>query len=176
MPMIERVRQLGQRWTAAREAANRREALTKDAQRVALELGERQSRLAELAKRRAAMLAKVNVASDGQFLELTKQAARRDQLQEEIRKEERALSVAREGTEIAVAVSDTGPGLKAEDLGKIFQPFQPLSAVPTGGESSTGLGLHIAREIAALHGGRLGVDSVPGAGATFTLSVPTAGA
>ena len=51
---------------------------------------------------------------------------------------------------------------------------QAKSAVPTGGESSSGLGLHIAREIVARHGGRIDVDSAPWGGAVFTVVLPLA--
>ncbi len=69
-------------------------------------------------------------------------------------------------------VSDTGPGLKPQELARLFQPFARLSAQPTGGESSTGLGLHLARELISLHGGALSVDSLPGRGATFRVTLP----
>lgn len=82
------------------------------------------------------------------------------------------LTLAASGAEVRLAVADNGPGLAAADMARMFQPFQTLSAVPSGGESSTGLGLHIAREIAALHGGRIEVDAAPGAGATFTVVLP----
>ncbi|MES2691847.1 MAG: ATP-binding protein [Verrucomicrobiota bacterium] len=73
---------------------------------------------------------------------------------------------------VRVAVKDSGPGLSPEDYVKIFQPFQKLSARPTGGEASTGLGLSIARELITLHGGQMIVDSVPGEGATFSFELP----
>ena len=57
-------------------------------------------------------------------------------------------------------------------LARIFQPLQTLSAAPTGGGSSTGLGLHLAREIVALPGGRLDADSIPGDGAAFAIVLP----
>jgi signal transduction histidine kinase len=69
-------------------------------------------------------------------------------------------------------VSDNGPGLTPEDVKSLFVPFARLSARPTGGEPSTGLGLSIAREIIALHGGQLSATSTPGAGATFTIDLP----
>jgi signal transduction histidine kinase len=73
---------------------------------------------------------------------------------------------------VRLAVRDAGPGLSAADFARMFQPFQTLSAVPTAGEPSSGLGLHITREIVARHGGRIDVDSAPGAGATFTIVLP----
>ena len=58
----------------------------------------------------------------------------------------------------------------------MFGRFQRLSAKPTGGESSTGLGLSIAKRIAELHGGSIEAESRgPGEGATFTLLLPAGG-
>lgn len=75
-----------------------------------------------------------------------------------------------------VRIFDTGQGLSAEDLANAFQRFQPLSARPTAGETSTGLGLSIVRAIAQAHGGTVEAASPgKGHGATFTLRVPAAG-
>ncbi len=71
-----------------------------------------------------------------------------------------------------IEVADEGPGLSAEDLVRAFQPFSTLSAQPTGGEASSGLGLHLAHQFTRLHGGELSVQSVPGEGATFVVSLP----
>ncbi|NBC01444.1 MAG: hypothetical protein GVY15_11380 [Bacteroidetes bacterium] len=73
-----------------------------------------------------------------------------------------------------IAVQDEGPGLTDEDLERAFQKLQRLSARPTGGESSTGLGLYIVKNLVALHGGSVDVESDPGAGATFTVRIPAA--
>lgn len=73
---------------------------------------------------------------------------------------------------VRIEVCDAGPGLTPEDYARLFQPFQKLSARPTAGESSTGLGLSIARELVALHQGRLTVESTPGAGSVFTIELP----
>ena len=75
---------------------------------------------------------------------------------------------------VAVEVEDNGPGLAPEDFPRLFQPYARLSARPTGGEGSTGLGLNIAHELVRLHGGRIAVDSAPEAGATFTIVLPAA--
>lgn len=69
-------------------------------------------------------------------------------------------------------VRDSGPGILPEEQARLFQPFARLSARPTGGESSSGLGLFLALELVHLHGGTLTVDSPPGAGATFRLTLP----
>ena len=75
------------------------------------------------------------------------------------------------GKEWKISISDQGPGLTAEDKSRLFQDFQRLSAAPTGGEKSVGLGLAIARRITEAHGGKIGVDSQPGRGATFWIVI-----
>jgi signal transduction histidine kinase len=78
---------------------------------------------------------------------------------------------------IVIAVADEGAGLSEEDISRLFGRFQRLSARPTGGESSTGLGLSIVKRIVELHGGRVGAQSNgPGRGATFTIRLPIGGA
>lgn len=78
----------------------------------------------------------------------------------------------REGDRVHMAVTDRGPGLSEQEQARIFEPFGRASARPTAGETSTGLGLAIASRIVRAHGGTLEVDSVPGAGATFTVRLP----
>jgi len=73
-----------------------------------------------------------------------------------------------------VSVRDQGPGLTSDDKSKLFGKFQRLSARPTGGESSTGLGLSIAERLVRKHGGRIWADSEPGRGSTFTVELPRA--
>jgi signal transduction histidine kinase len=83
------------------------------------------------------------------------------------------VSVWRDGEDAVFAVRDEGPGLSPEDIGRVFGRFQRLSAKPTGGESSTGLGLSIVKRIAELHDGKVRAESPgPGLGAVFSLSVP----
>ena len=69
-------------------------------------------------------------------------------------------------------VSDEGPGLTSDDRQQLFQDFARLSAQPTGGEKSVGLGLAIVRRIVEAHGGQVGADSEPGHGATFWFTLP----
>jgi signal transduction histidine kinase len=77
-----------------------------------------------------------------------------------------------EGT--VVRISDDGAGLSPEDLGRLFGRFQRLSAKPTAGESSTGLGLSIVKRIIDMHGGQVTAQSEgPGKGSTFTIILPT---
>ncbi len=83
------------------------------------------------------------------------------------------LLVAREENGILVQVRDQGAGLSPEDISRLFGRFQRLSAKPTAGETSTGLGLSIVKRIVDLHGGRITVESAgPGMGATFKMTLP----
>lgn len=74
--------------------------------------------------------------------------------------------------QICVSVRDKGPGLTEQDLQKVFGKMQRLSAKPTAGEHSAGLGLFIAKQLIEAHGGQVGVDSSYGAGATFWFTLP----
>lgn len=84
------------------------------------------------------------------------------------------ISVATERVEDGVrfSVKDQGPGLTEEDQQLLFTEFQTLSAKPTGGEKSTGLGLAIAKKLITLHHGRVGVESRVGHGSTFFFHLP----
>jgi signal transduction histidine kinase len=76
------------------------------------------------------------------------------------------ISLSRGGGQAEVRVRDNGPGIPPEKLQEIFQPF-----VSTKGKGM-GLGLAICREIVEGHGGRLDVESTPGKGTTFTVTLP----
>jgi signal transduction histidine kinase len=83
------------------------------------------------------------------------------------------VAVTHEGSDTIVRVSDEGAGLSPEDLGRLFGRFQRLSAKPTAGESSTGLGLSIVKRIVDMHGGEVTAESDgPGKGSTFTITLP----
>ncbi|MEP7119018.1 MAG: HAMP domain-containing sensor histidine kinase, partial [Acidobacteriota bacterium] len=73
--------------------------------------------------------------------------------------------------EVVVAVVDTGIGIPAEHLDRIFEPF---AQVPGGTSGGAGLGLSISRRIVEAHGGQLAVQSTPGVGSTFTFTLPRA--
>lgn len=74
-----------------------------------------------------------------------------------------------------ISVSDEGAGLSADDLGRLFGRFQRLSAKPTAGETSTGLGLSIVKRIIDMHGGEVTAKSAgTGEGSTFTITLPAA--
>ncbi len=84
-----------------------------------------------------------------------------------------ALCVTQDPARVVIGVTDQGAGLSPEDLGRLFGRFQRLSAKPTAGESSTGLGLSIVKRIIDMHGGTIAADSPgPGQGATFTIELP----
>jgi two-component system NtrC family sensor kinase len=72
------------------------------------------------------------------------------------------------GGELLIAVADTGPGIAAENLSRIFNPFFTTKPVGEG----TGLGLSISDGIVREHGGRIRVDSTPDHGAVFTIELP----
>lgn len=71
-----------------------------------------------------------------------------------------------------VCPPDQGPGINPLDRDRLFQDFARLSARPTGGERSTGLGLAITRRVVEAHGGQIDVDSRPGEGSTFWFTLP----
>ena len=77
-----------------------------------------------------------------------------------------SLEVARQNGDVALAVSDTGPGIAPERLPRLFEPF--YSGKPNG----TGLGLTIAERIVSAHGGRIEIDSKPGRGTRVTMLFP----
>lgn len=76
---------------------------------------------------------------------------------------------------VRINVRDEGPGLTDEDKEKVFGKFQKLSARPTGGEHSSGLGLSVVKSFVELHGGKVGVESLHGQGATFFITLPRVG-
>lgn len=82
----------------------------------------------------------------------------------------RAFAV--EGNNVRVEVLDEGPGLTDEDKSKLFGFFQRLSAQPTGGESTNGVGLAIVKKIVELHHGKIWVESEYGYGAKFIVELP----
>jgi two-component system sensor histidine kinase/response regulator len=73
---------------------------------------------------------------------------------------------------LEVRIRDQGPGISRADQARLFQKFVRLSARPTGGEHSNGLGLYIAHRLAGLLGGELRCESNAGQGATFVLALP----
>jgi signal transduction histidine kinase/ligand-binding sensor domain-containing protein len=84
------------------------------------------------------------------------------------------ISVQRIDDEVLYTVKDEGPGMTGEDMERAFGQFQKLSARPTGGESSTGLGLSIVKQIVDLHGGRVWAENRSGGGSSFGFALPVA--
>ncbi|EHJ47113.1 response regulator receiver sensor signal transduction histidine kinase [Solidesulfovibrio carbinoliphilus subsp. oakridgensis] len=74
--------------------------------------------------------------------------------------------------EAVIRVHDQGPGILPEERHRLFKPFERLSARPTAGEKSLGLGLAIAEGIVTAHGGRIWVECQPGQGAVFCFTLP----
>ena len=80
-----------------------------------------------------------------------------------------AVSAARSGTLIQVAVADNGPGIAAKELPGVFERYRQLNNRNPRG---LGLGLYISKSIVDAHGGKIWAASRPGAGSTFTFTVP----
>ena len=78
----------------------------------------------------------------------------------------------RAGT-VAIRVSDTGIGIAADHLERVFEPFVQVSGAVSSDEG-VGLGLSISRDLARSMGGEITVQSEPGAGSTFTVTLPSA--
>ncbi len=83
-----------------------------------------------------------------------------------------SLEVVREPGVIRFRVHDTGIGMTADQLGRLFQPFTQADVSTTRQFGGTGLGLVISRRLAQLMGGDVSVTSEPGKGSTFTVTLP----
>jgi signal transduction histidine kinase len=80
------------------------------------------------------------------------------------------LTAARIDDAVQISVRDTGIGIRGEDQDRIFEEFQ--QAGPGKAVEGTGLGLALARRFVEMHGGRIWVESVVGAGSSFTFTLP----
>jgi signal transduction histidine kinase len=85
-----------------------------------------------------------------------------------------AINISEDSGRAIIRIADAGPGLSPEDVARLFGRFQRLSARPTGGESSTGLGLSIVKRIVDLHGGTVEVENTGPRGTTFMVVIPSA--
>lgn len=81
-------------------------------------------------------------------------------------------AVQEEDGRIAITVRDTGIGIAADALARILEPFQQADSSISGRFGGTGLGLSICRDLMALHGGSLSIDSEPGRGTAVTIRFP----
>ena len=77
---------------------------------------------------------------------------------------------------VALAVEDRGCGIPAEDLPRVFEPFYRAESARRLGRAGVGLGLAVARRIAATHGGTITAESEPGRGSRFVVRLPRRGA
>ena len=73
---------------------------------------------------------------------------------------------------LRITVSDTGPGIAKEDLGRIFERFEQVKTASPSGSQGTGLGLSICKELVKLHGGEVWAESEVGKGSRFIVSIP----
>jgi PAS domain S-box-containing protein len=78
------------------------------------------------------------------------------------------------GDEVEISIEDRGFGIAPEDVAQLFQKFQRISTPATRDIGGTGLGLYIVKGLVEAHGGRVWVESVPGAGSTFSFTLPRA--
>ena len=79
------------------------------------------------------------------------------------------------GGSLAIVVKDTGPGIPAAALPRLFEPFYNVEGAAYQKQKGAGLGLNIVSEFAALLGGRVAVVSMLGAGSSFTVTLPLGG-
>jgi signal transduction histidine kinase len=84
------------------------------------------------------------------------------------------VSLVREADRAKVVVADTGIGIPAESLPKLFQEFYRAKNAKALDEAGTGLGLAIVKDLVERYGGRIDVDSREGVGTTFTVTLPLA--
>jgi len=85
-----------------------------------------------------------------------------------------SITASSKGTRGRMMVMDHGPGISGPDQERLFQRFTRLSSEPTGGETSTGLGLALAKQQARAMGGDLWYEKREGGGSIFTLELPLA--
>jgi len=84
------------------------------------------------------------------------------------------VSARRENGAIEIAVADTGSGIPAEHLPRLFERFYRADPARSRGEGGTGIGLAIARSVVEAHGGKITAESDPGLGSVFTFDLPAA--
>ncbi len=82
------------------------------------------------------------------------------------------ITITTEKDFVTIRIKDEGPGFSDDDKLKLFKKFSRLSARPTAGESSIGLGLSIVKKLVSAMNGRITVESIHGEGAEFIVEFP----
>lgn len=82
------------------------------------------------------------------------------------------LAVEVHTNEITISVTDSGPGIAAEDVQRIFEPFFQVASAQGRAQSGSGLGLTISKQFVEMHDGKLWVESQFGVGSTFFFTIP----
>ena len=82
------------------------------------------------------------------------------------------IIVSQDAEEVMFSVIDHGPGIRADEVNRLFQPFTRLSSKATAGESSTGLGLALCDRIISAHEGEIGYRPNPAGGSEFYFKIP----
>lgn len=83
-----------------------------------------------------------------------------------------AVRLRRAGETFVLSVSDTGAGIEQSELARVFDRFHRVQGVAARTHEGAGIGLALVQELVRLHGGTVSVESAPGRGSTFTVSIP----
>jgi len=81
----------------------------------------------------------------------------------------------RDGNVARISISDTGIGIRDEDIPRLFHKFEQLDSGISRKYEGTGLGLAITKQLVELHGGKIWVESRYGEGSTFLFTIPITG-
>jgi signal transduction histidine kinase len=84
------------------------------------------------------------------------------------------IAAERRNGSVLISVADTGPGIEAEHLPRLFERFYRADASRSRDDGGTGIGLAIARSVVEAHGGHIHAESVPGRGSVFSFDIPAA--
>ena len=83
-----------------------------------------------------------------------------------------SVRVGREGSDAVVTISDTGIGVAAEEMPRLFERFHRIESARARSNEGSGIGLALVQELVSLHGGTITAESVEGAGTTFSVRLP----
>lgn len=83
-----------------------------------------------------------------------------------------SVEVSQKPDKLEIAIRDQGAGISSEDIAQVFDPFHQLDGSATRREGGVGLGLSIVKKLSNLLGGYVGLESEPGQGACFTVTLP----